>query len=167
MVAVFDDFLEANASYIKNFNNVDLELPPKRQVAVVTCMDARLHPAPALGIKLGDSHIIRNPGGRIDEGTIRSLVISQQLLGTKEIVVLHHTDCGMLTFENEDLYKIVKEKLGEDVSDRDFLPIADLEQSVVDDVNFLSGLKVLAPDTPISGAIYDVKTGAVREVTRK
>ncbi len=166
-MTVFDEFLEANKVYTDHFNSADLELPPKRHVAVVACMDARLHPAPALGIALGDSHIIRNAGGRIDEGTIRSLVISQQLLGTTEIVVLHHTDCGMLTFENEDLYQIVNDNLGEDVSDKDFLPISDLEQSVIDDVNLLSELNVLIPGTPISGAIYDVKTGEVREVVRK
>ena len=118
-----------------------------------------------LGIAIGDAHVIRNAGGRVNDA-IRSLVISQRLLGTKEIVVLHHTDCEMLTFTNADLTAKVKEDLGEDVSDQDFLPFPDLEQSVRDDVTILRESPLIPKDIPISGAIYDVQTGQVNEVVR-
>ena len=119
-MAAFDEFLEANNQYAESFDSGDLSAPPARQVAVVTCMDARLHPEDFLGMDLGDAHIIRNAGGRVSEDAIRSLVISQRLLGTNEVVVIHHTDCGMATFKNEDLANKIQEDLGVDASDHDF-----------------------------------------------
>lgn len=92
-----DEFVEANGRYAAQFKKGDLPLPPARKVAVVACMDARLDPARALGLEEGDAHVIRNAGGRASDA-LRSLIISQQLLGTREVVVVHHTDCGMLTF---------------------------------------------------------------------
>ena len=108
----------------------DLRLPikPKTQVAIVTCMDSRLHVAPALGLALGDAHILRNAGGRVTDDMIRSLVISQQQMGTREIVVLHHTDCGAQTFENEAFRQHLKKELGVDVGERDFLPFKTLKR---------------------------------------
>lgn len=161
----FDEFLQSNETYAAEFSAGGKPMPPARRVAVVTCMDARLHPEQALGIELGDAHVIRNAGGRAADA-IRSLVISERLLGTTEIVVLHHTDCGMLTFSNEQLAAKVRSDLGQDVSGQDFLPFADLEQSVRDDVALLRGSPLIPPDIAISGAIYDVDTGKVREVTR-
>jgi carbonic anhydrase len=161
----FDEFLEANASFAATFDQGALPMPPARKVAVVTCMDARLHPEKVLGLALGDAHVIRNAGGRAADA-IRSLVISERLLGTTEIVVLHHTDCGMLTFTNEQLAAKVQADLGADVSDQDFLPFPDLEQSVRDDVAILRGSPLIPADIPISGAIYDVTTGKVHEVVR-
>ena len=161
----FDEFLQANKDFSAGFNKGGLPMPPARKVAVVACMDARLHPEKALGIDIGEAHVIRNAGGRAEDA-IRSLVISQRLLGTNEIVVLHHTDCGMLTFTNEQLAAKVKSDLGVDVHGRDFFPFGDLEQSVRDDVALLRSSPLIPNDIPISGAIYDVHTGQVREVVR-
>lgn len=163
-MSVFDEFLAANRDYVGRFGKGDLPMPPKRQVAVVTCMDARLHPSEFLGLDLGDAHVIRNAGGRVSEDAIRSLVISQRLLGTREIVVIHHTDCGMLTFTNEQLARRCKEELGVDTSGRDFLPFSDLEQSVRDDLAILARSPLIPNDIPVRGAIYDVASGELREV---
>lgn len=162
----FDEFKEANERYAASFDKGDLPIPPARQVAVVTCMDARLQPEEFLGLEAGDAHVIRNAGGRVSEDAIRSLVISERLLGTGEIVVIHHTDCGMLTFQNEDLTAKIKEDLGVDTTGRDFLPFPDLEQSVRDDVETLRRSELIPDDIQISGAIYDVKSGEMREVAR-
>ncbi len=165
-MARFDEFKEANERYAASFDQGGLPMPPARQVAVVTCMDARLHPEKFLGLEVGDAHVIRNAGGRVSEDAIRSLVISERLLGTDEIVVIHHTDCGMLTFENEDLMAKIREDLGVDTTGRDFLPFPDLEQSVHDDVETLRRSEFIPNDVQISGAIYDVQSGEMREVVR-
>src|SRR5204862_3676391 len=110
-MSVAQEFQKANEAYASSFNKGDLPMPPARHVAVLTCMDARLDPARFLGLEVGDAHVIRNAGGRASEDAIRSLAISQQLLGTIEVVVIHHTDCGMLTFSNEDLRKKLKQEL--------------------------------------------------------
>lgn len=165
-MAVFDEFLEANGRYAESFDQGDLPTPPARRVAVVTCMDARLHPEEFLGIELGGAHVIRNAGGRVSEDAIRSLVISQRLLDTNEVIVIHHSDCGMMTFENEDLAAKIREDLGADASDRDFLTFSDLEQSVRDDVETLKNSELIPDDITISGAVYEVETGKVREVVR-
>jgi carbonic anhydrase len=164
-VTQFDKFLKANETFATGFDKGGLPMPPARKVAVVACMDARLHPEKALGLAIGDAHVIRNAGGRAEDA-IRSLVISQRLLGTTEIVVLHHTDCGMLTFSNAQLAEKVRADLGADVAGRDFLPFSDLEQSVRDDVAILRESPLIPKDIPISGAIYDVNDGTVREVVR-
>jgi carbonic anhydrase len=161
----FDEFLEANATFAAGFDKGDLPMPPARKVAVVACMDARLHPEQVLGLEIGDAHVIRNAGGRAADA-VRSLVISQRLLGTSEIVVLHHTDCGMITFTNEQLATKIQAELGVDVSGRDFLPFTDLEQGVRDDVALLRESPLIPRDIAISGAIYDVSTGKVHEVVR-
>src|SRR5690606_5004701 len=148
----------------ESFDRGDLPMPPARKVAVLTCMDARLHPSKFLGLDLGDAHVIRNAGGRASEDAIRSLVISQRLLGTREIVVIHHTDCGMLTFTNEQLADQVQQELGVDVSGRDFLPFSDVAQSVRDDVAILRASPLIPADIPISGAIYDVRNGGLQVV---
>ncbi len=165
-MARFDEFKEANERYAAFFDKGDLPAPPARQVAVVTCMDARLHPEEFLGLDVGDAHVIRNAGGRVSEDAIRSLVISERLLGTGEIVVIHHTDCGMLTFRNEDLTAKIKEDLGVDTTGRDFLPFPDLEQSVRDDVETLRRSELIPDDIQISGAIYDVQSGQLREIVQ-
>jgi carbonic anhydrase len=161
----FDKFLDANAQFVTSFDQGGLPMPPARKVAVVACMDARLHPEKVLGLAIGDAHVIRNAGGRAQDA-IRSLVISQRLLGTTEIVVLHHTDCGMLTFTNDQLASQVQADLGVDVREQDFLPFSDVEQSVRDDVAILRDSLLIPKNVPISGAIYDVNTGEVREVVR-
>lgn len=165
-MAQFDELHRANRSFADNFAQGDLPMPPKRQLAVLTCMDARLHPEKFLGLELGDAHMIRNAGGRASQDAIRSLVISQRLLGTNEIVVIHHTDCGMLTFSNQDLADKCREELGVDVSDFDFLPFTDLEQSVRDDVEILRSSSLIPNGMAISGAIYDVRTGQLQPIVR-
>lgn len=138
---------------------------PKTQVAIVTCMDSRLHVAQALGLALGDAHILRNAGGRVTDDVIRSLVISQQQLGTREIVVLHHTDCGAQSFTNEAFAAQLERDLGVSVHGKDFLPFSDVEESVREDVRKLRESPLIPDDIVISGAVYDVNTGRISEVT--
>src|SRR5262249_16233343 len=132
-MSTFDALLTENQQYAQAFDRGDLPMPPRRHVAILTCMDARLHPQKFLGLELGDAHVIRNAGGRASADAIRSLAISERLLGTTEIVVIHHTDCGMLTFQNADLAAKIQADLGVNASDWDFLPFSDLEASVRDD----------------------------------
>ncbi len=161
---VTEELITANAGYAAGFTKGDLPLPPARKVAIVTCMDARLIPSRALGLEEGDAHVIRNAGG-LAQDALRSLVISQQLLGTREIVVIHHTECGMLTFTNEQLQSKVRKELGADASAMDFRPFADLKQSVVDDVTFLRESPLLLEGVSVRGFVYDVHTGRLSEVT--
>jgi carbonic anhydrase len=159
-----DELLNANADYARTFDRGDLPLPPARKLAIVTCMDARIIPSRAFGIEEGDAHVIRNAGGRARDA-LRSLIISQRLLGTNEIAVIHHTDCGMVTFTNSDLQAKVKEDLGADASNIDFLPFSDIEESVREDVAFLLSSPLIPGDVIIRGFVYDVRTGKLNEVT--
>ncbi len=161
-MSVANEFLKANAGYAATFTKGQLPLPPARKVAVVACMDARLDPAKALGLEEGDAHVIRNAGGRAHDA-LRSLIISQQLLGTREIVVVHHTDCGMLTFSDAQLRQQVREKLGQD-TDIAFHSFPDLDASVRDDVAAIRDSKLLLEGVPVRGFVYDVKDGRLREV---
>ncbi len=156
--------LEANKRYAAGFTKGKLPMPPSRHVAVITCMDARLHPEKFLGLQEGEAHMIRNAGGRASDDAIRSLVISQQLLGTNEVVVIHHEDCGMLTFTNEQLREKVQKDLRASAAGVDFLPFTNLEQSVRDDVARLRSSPLIAKGIPIGGYVYDVHTGRLTEV---
>jgi len=162
-MATLDEVRAANDNYAAGFAKGDLPMPPGRKLAVVACMDARLDPAKALGLEEGDAHVIRNAGGRAADA-LRSLVISQQLLGTNEVFVVHHTDCGMLTFDNATLQGICSDRLGADASDIDFLPFGDLEQSVRDDVELIRSSPLIPGDVNVHGFIYDVKSGKLNEV---
>jgi carbonic anhydrase len=164
-MSVAQEFQKANEAYASSFSKGNLPMPPARHVAVLTCMDARLLPARFLGLEEGDAHVIRNAGGRASDDAIRSLAISQQLLGTNEVVVIHHTDCGMLTFSNEDLRKKLKQELKADAEHIDFLPFKDLEQSVRDDVATIKNSPLLLKNIEVSGFIYDVKSGRLLPVT--
>jgi carbonic anhydrase len=155
-------FLEANGRYAASFKKGHLPMPPGRRVAVVACMDARLDPARFLGLEEGDAHVIRNAGGRAKDA-LRSLVISQQLLGTREVVVVHHTDCGMVTFTDAQLKQKLREGLGAE-ADLEFLPFSDLDQSVRDDVKAIRESPLLLRGVPVTGFVYDVKTGRLRQV---
>ena len=158
-MSYFENFLKANQAYVELHGELHLPIKPKTKVAIVTCMDSRLHVAPALGLALGDAHILRNAGGRVTEDMLRSLVISQQQLGTREIVVLHHTDCGAQTFQNKDFQEHLKRELGVDVTNQDFLPFQDIDESVREDMRLLKDSPLIPDDVVISGAVYDVDTG--------
>ncbi|KAH7375114.1 carbonic anhydrase [Plectosphaerella cucumerina] len=170
MLSANQQHLEAaSASYAALFNMGHLALPPTKRYLVLTCMDARIDPAKAFGIELGDAHVIRNAGGSAVDG-LRSIIISQQLLGTHEVVLVKHTGCGMVTFRNEDAYELVEQKLGTEAAQElkakkfDFLPFAELEQALRDDIDFIRGSKLVPPQVVLSGWIYEVETGRTRRV---
>ena len=163
-MSYFENFIKANQAYVDLHGTAHLPLKPKTKVAIVTCMDSRLHVAPALGLALGDAHILRNAGGRVTDDIIRSLVISQQQMGTREVVVLHHTDCGAQTFNNKDFVEHLRQELGVDASSQDFLPFTDVRESVLEDMTLLRQSDLIPEDIEISGAIYDVDTGRIHEV---
>ena len=165
-MAVIDQLLESNRKFAQTFDKGDLPMPPARELVVLTCMDARLHPAKFLGLQIGDAHVIRNAGGRASDDALRSLIISSRLLGTAEYAVIHHTDCGMLTFTNEDLRDKLQADTGRDASHIDFLPFSDLEESVRQDVRRIRENPFVPEDVEVSGWIYDVKTGQLQEVVR-
>jgi len=156
-----------NKEYASSFSEGNLPLPPAKNYAVVTCMDARIDPIAAYGISLGDAHVIRNAGGNAKDA-LRSLVISQQLLGTNEVLLIKHTGCGMVTFTNEDAHAVVEKNLGPDgkkeLAGLDFQPFPDLEKAVEDDVKLLKASKAIHDNVPITGWIYDVETGKVKQV---
>jgi carbonic anhydrase len=140
-----------------------LPAAPARRLAVVTCMDARFFPSRLLALEEGDAHVIRNAGGRTPDA-LRSLVISQRYLGTNSIAVIQHTDCGMQTCTNEDVYTKVRNDLGADASKIDFLPFGDLEENVREDVAFLRENPLIANDTEIRGFVYDVESRVLTEI---
>jgi len=162
-MTIVQEFRQANEAYAAQFQKGNLPMPPARKVAVLACMDARLDPARMLGLEEGDAHVIRNAGGRAADA-LRSLVISEQLLGTNTIVIIHHTDCGMLTFTNEQLHAKVKQDLHADADHIAFLPFNDLEQSVRDDIAFLRSSPLIPQSIEIAGFIYDVKNGKLLPV---
>jgi carbonic anhydrase len=162
-MSAIDDLVQANSEYARTFELGNLPIPPARKLAIVTCMDARILPSRAFGLEEGDAHIIRNAGGRAREA-LRSLIISQRLLGTREIAVIHHTGCGMLTFTNQDLHAKVKAELGADSTGIDFLTIKDVHESVREDVGFLLSSPLISPDVTVRGFVYDVQTGKLSEV---
>ena len=183
MSKVHDEVLAANAEYVAAFGTKgDLPMPPGRHFAILTCMDARLDPAKYAGLAEGDAHVIRNAGGRASDDAIRSLIISYKLLGTKEWFVIHHTDCGMLTFNNEIMGDLLASSLktasvdasgwhdsGEGPGSIDgkyvqWLTFTDQEKSVVEDVQRIRNNSMVPADIPIYGYIYDCKTGKLNEV---
>src|SRR5712692_4542064 len=129
-MSIRDEIQAANERYAAAFQKGELPMPPGRRFAVVTCMDARLDPARFLGLEEGDAHVIRNAGGLVSEDALRSLVISHWLLGTQEALVIAHSDCGMLTFTNEQLRQKLAEEAGADASGIDFLPFPELDESL-------------------------------------
>lgn len=162
-MGALDRALEANARYATAFTKGTLPLPPARKLAVVICMDARIDPAKALGLEEGDAHVIRNAGGRVVEA-LRSLAISQVLLGTEEVAIIHHTDCGMLTFTDEQIRRRLKEERGADADHIAFLPFSDLEESVRADLRVYRESPIVRHDIPVRGFVYDVRNGRLKEV---
>ncbi|KAA1477005.1 carbonic anhydrase [Dentipellis sp. KUC8613] len=169
-MTVAEGFPKANEAYVANFGDKGaLPMPPGRHVAIVTCMDARLDPAAHLGLKEGDAHVIRNAGG-VASDALRSIVISQRLLGTREIALFHHTDCGMLTFNTPQLRTIVKDAAPGDsdiaarVDDIHFHEFSNVDEAVKKDVEWLKAHPLVLKDIPITGWVYEVETGKVRQV---
>lgn len=180
---VLNEVLSANEAYVDSFGDKgSLPLPPGRHFAILTCMDARLDPAKYAGLAEGDAHVIRNAGGRASDDAIRSLVISQKLLGTKEWFVVHHTDCGMEYFTDDIIRDLLSKSLltarvdetgwhnvtEEGGSDEarfiSFLTIKNLADSVTEDVQRIKRHPLVPQDIPVYGYIYDVKTGRLIEV---
>jgi len=183
MSKILDEVLSANADYVRDFGDKGkLPLPPARRFAILTCMDARLHPSKYAGLAEGDAHVIRNAGGRASDDAIRSLVISYKLLGTREWFVIHHTDCGMQLFTDEVMASLLEKSLETATVDSNgwhdvgkgpgsvagkfikWHTISNLEQSVVDDVQRIRSHPLVPKSIPIYGYVYDVKTGRLIEV---
>lgn len=158
-MSVADEVTEANARYASGFAKGDLPMQPGRRFAVVTCMDARLDPARFLGLEEGDAHVIRNAGGLVNDETIRSLVISHQLLGTEEAIVIGHTGCGMLTFTNDHVHA----RLGPESEGIDFQPFPDVAERVRQSVETI-GSHPLLDGVGATGFVYDVESGRIEPV---
>ena len=183
MTKILDEVLAANAKYANDFGDKgNLPLSPSRHFAILTCMDARLDPAKYAGLAEGDAHVIRNAGGRASDDAIRSLVISYKLLGTREWFVIHHTDCGMILFTNDDMSHLLASSLKTATLDQsgwhdtgqgpgstegnyiNWLTFSDNAKSVLEDVRRIRNHPLVPNDIPIYGYIYDVKSGRLMEV---
>jgi len=159
-----DDLIANNAGYAEAFDKADLPMPPAKKVAVIACMDARVNVYGALGLSEGDAHVIRNAGGVVTEDEIRSLAISQRLLGTEEIILIHHTDCGMLTFRDDDFRDAIEKDTG-------IRPpwaaeaFADLEGDVRQSIARIHASPFIPNKSSVRGFVYEVETGKLREVS--
>lgn len=164
-MSVIDDVQQANHRFAEGFRLGHLPMPPARKLAIVACMDARLTVEPALGLKTGDAHIIRNAGGIVTDDVIRSLLISHYLLGTEEWMIVNHTDCGMLTFKDEELVaKLRAEWDTTAVTPAHFHAFSDLEENVRQQIQKVHSHPWVPNDIPVRGFIYDVRTGTLNEV---
>src|SRR5260370_33354220 len=152
-----------NQSYAGSFKKGDLPLPPARHVAVVACMDARLDVHKILGLEEGDAHVIRNAGGAVTDDAIRSLAISQRLLGTREIVLIHHTDCGMLTFHDDDIKRKIEEETGIRPAFA-FEAFHELDKAVKQSIARIKASPFIPNKSSIRGFVYDVRSGRLNEV---
>jgi carbonic anhydrase len=162
-MSVTDDLIKNAENYAETFDKGDLPLPPGKHVAVLACMDARLNVYGLLGLQEGDAHVIRNAGGVVTDDEIRSLSISQRLLGTKEIILIHHTDCGMLTFSDEDFHRQLVEETGVEPG-WDAEAFADLEVDVRKSLARINASPFIPEKGSVRGFVYDVHTGQLNEV---
>ncbi|MGH3724532.1 MAG: beta-class carbonic anhydrase [Mycobacterium sp.] len=159
-----DQLLENARAYAASFDKGDLPLPPGRKIAVLACMDARLNPYGLLGLREGDAHVIRNAGGVVTEDEIRSIAISQRLLGTEEIILIHHTDCGMLTFTDDEFKRSIQDETG-------IKPpwaaeaFTNLDEDVRQSVARITASPFVPNKASVRGFVYDVTDGTLREVT--
>ncbi|MCJ0903494.1 carbonic anhydrase [Rhodococcus sp. ARC_M6] len=162
-MTVTDEYLQNNAAYAEQFSG-PLPLPPSKHVAVLACMDARLDVYRMLGIKEGESHVIRNAGGVVTDDEIRSLAISQRLLGTTEIILIHHTDCGMLTFTDDAFKRSIQDETGikPNWSAESF---TDVEEDVRQSLRRIESSPFITATTSLRGFVFDVATGKLNEVT--
>ena len=163
-MSVTDELLANAAQYTESFEKGHLPMPPARKIAIVACMDARLHVYGLLGIEEGDAHVIRNAGGVITEDEIRSLAISQRLLGTEEIILIHHTDCGMLTFTDDDFKRDLQSETGiKPQWAAESFP--DVEEDVRQSLRRIEASPFVVLHTSLRGFVFDVATGKLTEVT--
>ncbi len=159
-----DELLNNAQGYAASFDKGDLPMPPGRQTAVVACMDARLNPYGVLGLSEGDAHVIRNAGGVVTDDVIRSLAISQRLLGTREVILIHHTDCGMLTFNDDEFKRSIQDETG-------IKPawaaeaFSDLDEDVRQSVARITSSPFIPHKDSVRGFVYHVESGELREVT--
>jgi carbonic anhydrase len=162
-MSVTDELLGNAEQYAAGFDKGELPLPPARKVAVLACMDARLNPYGLLGLQEGDAHVIRNAGGVVTDDEIRSLAISQRLLGTEEIILIHHTDCGMLTFTDDEFKRSIQDEVGikPEWAAESF---TDLEEDVRQSIGRIQASPFIPHKDSVRGFVYDVHTGALREV---
>ena len=163
-MTVTDELLRNNAEFARSFSNGDLPMPPGKHLAVVACMDARLNVYALLGLREGEAHVIRNAGGVVSDDVLRSLVISQRLLGTREVILVHHTDCGMLTFTDD----AVKADIEADVGLRPHFALeafSDLERDIRQSIARIKASPFVPNKDAVRGFIYDVRSGALLEVT--
>ena len=162
-MSVTDELLRNAEQYASSFQKGDLPLPPAKKVAVVACMDARLIPSRVLGLEEGDAHVIRNAGGVVTDDEIRSLAISQRLLGTEEIILIHHTDCGMLTFTDDEFKRQVQDDTG---IKPEWAPesFTDLDEDVRQSIARIKASPFIPHKDSARGFVYDVRTGRLREV---
>jgi carbonic anhydrase len=163
-MTVTDELLANNDTYAAAFSKGDLPLPPAKHVAVLACMDARLDPARVLGLEEGDAHVIRNAGGVVSDDAIRSLAISQRLLGTEEIILIHHTDCGMLAFSDDEFKRSIQDEVGikpEWAAEA----FGNLDEDVRQSVARIKASPFIPRKDSIRGFVYEVETGRLREVT--
>ena len=162
-MSVTDELLRNAEQYASSFQKGDLPLPPAKKVAVVACMDARLIPSRVLGLEEGDAHVIRNAGGVVTDDEIRSLAISQRLLGTEEIILIHHTDCGMLTFTDDEFKRQVQDDTG---IKPEWAPesFTDLDEDVRQSIARIKASPFIPRKDQVRGFVYDVHDGRLREV---
>ena len=163
-MSVTDDLLGNAKEYADGFDKGDLPLPPAKGVAVVACMDARLIPTRVLGLEEGDAHVIRNAGGVVTDDEIRSLSISQRLLGTEEIILIHHTDCGMLTFSDDDFRRSIQEDVGvKPAWSAEAFP--SLDEDIRQSIARIKASPFIPNKDSVRGFVYEVESGRLREVT--
>lgn len=178
-----DAFLAANARYAEGFEKGDLPIVPSKHAAILTCMDARILPSYVLGFEEGDVHVIRNAGGRLTDDALRSFIISYKLLGTRALYIMHHTNCGMGTFTEEQMGDLLAESLSPaELTAEGWRNTGDApgcvegrflkwhcftraEQALIDDVHRLRACPLIPKDIPVFGLVYEVETGRVRDVT--
>ncbi len=157
-------FLEGNRGWVQEFAFGGLKVRPRLRMAILTCMDSRFTAQGVLGVHMGDTHVVRNAGGRVTDDAIRSLVLSAHALGTRGCVVIHHTNCGLYNTSNEAIRGQVTEATGQDASHIDFLPFDDVAESVRQDLAMLRGCSLLPPDYEVMGFVYDVVSGRLDPV---
>ena len=163
-MSLFQELLASNAAYAGSFDRSRLATPPARHLAVVACMDARLTVEEVLGLRTGDAHIIRNAGGIVTDDVIRSLIISHKLLGTREFLVINHTDCGMLTFTDEQLRQRVTQEHGVDASHLHFHAFNNVRANVEAQVQKIRQSPFIPKDIPVHGLIFRVEDGRLDHV---